>query len=144
HELTESGPIVVLIDDIHLADAPSQQLLSYIGRRLAHTGVVMVFTATTHTTQLIPDMLGLLNTPGASRVEVTPLESYSIATVAQSMGIFGLQSTGLTALREHTGGWLAYVVQTLQELPGGQWPLDPSTLPIPQQIITEVMTPIKQ
>lgn len=143
-QLTESGPRVVLIDDVEFADTSSQHLLSYLCRRLENTGLVVVFTATPTSPQLVPDMLGLLNSPGCSRVEVTPLESSSIAMVAESMGIHGLDSTGLTALIEHTGGWLDYVVQTLRELPGGQWPLDPSTLPIPQQLITEVMTPIKQ
>lgn len=136
------GQLVVLIDDVHQTDLASQQLLSYLARRLHNTEIVLVMTVTNPAPQLAPDLLSLLKNPECFRILVSPLEPAAIAQVAQAMGIHGLDPTGLTALFEHTGGWLDYVVQTLRELPGGQWPDEPGILPLPQQIIDEVMIPI--
>lgn len=141
---SQAGQLVVLIDDIHLADTASQQLLSYLCRRLEHSGIVVVMSAPSPLPELPVDMLGLLKNPMCSRVQVTPLEPRAIAQLAQSMGIFGLDTTGVTALVEHTGGWMEYVVQTLQELPGGQWPTVPAMLPLPERIVTEVMRPFNE
>lgn len=137
------GQLVVLIDDVHQTDIASQQLLSYLARRLHNTGLVVVMTVPSPTPQLAPDLLSLLENPECFRVMVAPLEPAAIVQVAESMGIHGLESTGLTALVEHTGGWLDFIVQTLRELPGGQWPNEPGTLPLPQQLIDEVMAPIE-
>src|SRR5699024_4499910 len=100
-------------------------------RRLHNTGLVVVMTVPSPTPQLAPDLLSLLENPECFRVMVAPLEPAAIVQVAESMGIHGLESTGLTALVEHTGGWLDFIVQTLRELPGGQWPNEPGTLPLP-------------
>ncbi len=138
-----AGRLVMLVDDIHLADRRSQMLLSYLARRIDDTGVVMIVSVPSPIPNIAQDLDALLHNPISSRVAVTPLDHAAILDLAQSMGIYGLDSTAVTALIEHTGGWLEYVVQTLGALPDGKWPLEPGRLPLPERIITEVMEPLR-
>ena len=137
-----AGPLVVLVDDIHLADPYSQMLLSYLARRIAGTGVVMLLSVPSPTPRIAVDLDNLLDNPVSSRVAVNPLDHAAIQHLAQDMGIFGLDASAITALIEHTGGWLEYVVQTLRALPDGKWPLEPGRLPLPKRIVAEVLDPI--
>src|SRR5699024_12349717 len=52
-------------------------------------------------------------------------------------------TAGLAGRVDHTRAWLDFIEQTLRELPGGQAPNEPGTLPLPQQLINEVMAPIE-
>lgn len=134
---------VLLVDDVHLADHHSQMLLGTLGRRIENTGIVMVCSVPTPTPQVDADLDGLLQNPVSSRVTVAPLELSAIQRLAHSMGIYNLDTTALTALLEHTGGWLDYVVHTLRALPGGELPVEPGTLPLPDRIVAEVMEPLR-
>jgi DNA-binding CsgD family transcriptional regulator len=147
HVLAEwraAGNLVILVDDIHLSDTHSQQLISYLGRRLDNTGIIMVVSVPSPTPTVDQDLDELLHNPVSSRVAVTPLEHSAIQHLAQSMGIYGLDSTAVTALIDYTGGWLEYVVQILRALPDGRWPTDPAALPLPERIVADVMQPIQQ
>lgn len=139
----QTSKLVVLVDDIHLADEHSQMLLSSLGRRIENTGTVMVVSVPTPTPSVIEDLDGLLQNPVSTRVGVQPLELSCIQGLAHAMGVYSLDTTALTALFEHTGGLLDYVVQTLRELPDGAWPVDPGTLPVPDRIVAEVMEPFR-
>ncbi|HEX6382721.1 MAG TPA: adenylate/guanylate cyclase domain-containing protein, partial [Acidimicrobiia bacterium] len=43
--LTRGAPVVVVLDDVHLADASSWELLGYLGRTLARAPLLVVMTA---------------------------------------------------------------------------------------------------
>lgn len=140
---SQAGKLVVLVDDIHLADPHSQMLLSYLARRIHDTGAVMILSVPSPIPEITGDLETLLHNPVSSRVTVTPLDHAAIQYLAHSMGIYELDSTAVTALIDHTGGWLEYVVQTLRVLPDGQWPLEPGRLPLPEHIVAEVMDPLR-
>lgn len=139
----QTDRLVVLVDDIHLADPHSQMLLSYLARRIHDTGAVMIVSVPSPIPDITTDLETLLHNPVSSRVAVTPLDHAAIQHLAQAMGIYGLDSTAITALIDHTGGWLEYVVQTLRVLPDGKWPLEPGRLPLPERIVAEVMDPLR-
>lgn len=138
-----AGPFVVLVDDVHLADRHSQMLVSYLARRIQDTDVVMILSVPSPAPPVDQDLEELLQNPVSSRVSVTPLEHWAIQQLAQSMGIYDLDTTAATALIDHTGGWLEYVVQTLRALPDGKWPIDPSVLPLPERIVSDIMEPLQ-
>jgi tetratricopeptide (TPR) repeat protein len=43
-EVSRSAPLVLVLDDLHRADLPSLRLLEFIGRELAHVGIVLIGT----------------------------------------------------------------------------------------------------
>lgn len=138
----KTGRLVILVDDIHLADTYSQQLISYLAGRLQNSGIVMVVSVPSPAPRVVQELEKLLHNSVSTRVITTPLEPAALQQLAHSMGIYGLDATAVTAMIEHTGGWLEYVVQTLNALPDGKWPLDPTGLPLPESIVAEVMKPL--
>lgn len=139
----QTGERIILIDDLHLADEHSQLLLSSLARRIENTGTVIVVSVPTPRPAVPDDLNSMLQSPVGWRVMVNPLELSAIQELAYSMGIYNLNTTGLTALLEYTGGLLDYVVQTLRVLPDGTWPVDLRTLPVPDRIVVEIMEPLR-
>src|SRR5699024_4861604 len=72
---------------------------------------------------------------------VAPLERSAVERLANSKGIYGLDSLTITTLIQHTGGWLEYVSQTLDAVGDERWPRDPESLPLPKSIVAEVLVP---
>src|SRR5699024_3424727 len=84
-------------DDIHLADRHSQMLLSYLARRIQDTGIVMIVSVPNPIPRIAQDLDDLFHNPVSSRVSVTPLDHAALQHLAHDMGIYGLDSTAVTA-----------------------------------------------
>ena len=87
--LTRGGPVMVVLDDVQLADASSWELLGYLGRTLARAPLLVVMTArpeelageaVAQRTILSLQQDGLL-----SRIEVEPLDRSALAGLVQTI-----------------------------------------------------------
>lgn len=133
--LTRRGPVMVVLDDVHLADASSWELLGYLGRNLARAPLLIVMTAR-------PDELaeqavaqrtvfslrqdGLLG-----RIDVGPLSRSALVTLADAILGRRPPSALVTWLEERSGGNALFALGLLRalleegadlETPGGPCP----------------------
>lgn len=87
-ELSRSSPVVVAIDDIHLADASSWEALRYLGRRLHNHPVGVLATARPgglNSNPLAKDVLMALGDDGAlRRVNLRPLNRSEVSNLIQA------------------------------------------------------------
>ncbi|MEU9360584.1 AAA family ATPase [Streptomyces sp. NPDC048301] len=88
-ELASSHPVLVVLDDLHAADAGSFQLLSHLARRAADTGVRIRFLVTCREEEL-PDgdprrsgLVSLLRQGLAARESVGPLDREACLAVVR-------------------------------------------------------------
>lgn len=86
--LSEEGPILVAIDDMHLADASSWEALRFVARRLWNRPVGVLATARSgglRSRPLIGDVLHALGDDAAlRRVNVRPLNTDELAELARA------------------------------------------------------------
>src|SRR5699024_11628450 len=115
--------LVILIDDLHLADENSQMLLSYLCRRLQNTGGVAVVTISNSKPCIARKEL--LGSQSCTLLSVTPVEHSAVERLAHSKVIYGLDSLTITTLIKHTDGWLEYADQTLDAVGDEHCPQEP-------------------
>ena len=118
--LTRGGPVVVVLDDVHLADASSWELLGYLGRTLARAPLLVVMTArpeelageaVAQRTILSLQQDGLLR-----RIEVAPLDRPALANLVQT--IIGRRPPAALVdwLDDRSGGNALYALGLLRAL----------------------------
>ena len=106
--LAEPLPLMLVVEDVHWADHPTRDLLSFLVRNLRHTAVLLVVTfrsAELHATDpLRPLLAELTRMPGVTRIELARL-SRGQAT-AQLEGILGRppESAVTNAVYQRGGG----------------------------------------
>lgn len=137
----ESGrPVVVVIDDLHLADSASARALLFVLRRLRRDPVLLVATARTRRL----DRLGA----GWARVfannELTTtlrLEGLGAGEVRELAAARGrpIPAHGGERLRAHTGGNPLYVGALLEELSDGALRAHHEDLPAPHSYTTTIL-----
>jgi DNA-binding CsgD family transcriptional regulator/tetratricopeptide (TPR) repeat protein len=94
-ELRSGGTTVVAIEDVHLADEATLDILGLLGRRVEQLGVLVLATyrsdelARTHQLRIL---LGDLATaPGVGRLVLEPLSPAAVAVLAEPHGIDGAE-----------------------------------------------------
>jgi DNA-binding CsgD family transcriptional regulator len=89
--LAEQQPVVLVVEDVHWADRPTCDLLSFLVRNLRHAAVLLVVTFRSdslhRTHPLRPLLAGLARVAGVSRLELPRLSRDQVA--AQLEGILG-------------------------------------------------------
>jgi predicted ATPase len=89
--LADRLPLVLVVEDVHWADHPTQDLLSFLVRNLRHAAVLLVVTfrsAELHATDPLRLLLAELSRmDGVTRVELPRLSRGQVA--AQLEGILG-------------------------------------------------------
>ena len=89
HELAAESPVIVLLDDIHLADTSSWEALGYLARNLLDSPILIVACARSAELQLVPTarlvMLGLEQEGVLTRVEVPPLGYEETEELAEAL-----------------------------------------------------------
>jgi tetratricopeptide (TPR) repeat protein len=87
--LAQQAPVVIFLDDVHLADASSWQALDYITRSLASSRVMLIAAARPAELgrhQAATDvLLALEQEDRVHRLELTPLEPDAVAELAEAM-----------------------------------------------------------
>ncbi|MFE2326948.1 AAA family ATPase [Streptomyces sp. NPDC059385] len=87
-ELAERQPLVLGVDDVHLADEHSLQCLRYLIRRIDSSAVMIVMSESScHQSELAPLHAETLNLPHCHRIRLTPLGPTGVAEqLAERLG----------------------------------------------------------
>lgn len=141
----EDGAPVILLDDPHLIDEASLQVLCQLGHQIRRTSTVLVVAVTSDSHHSLDrDFARLLEDPGSVRLSIPALEADEVVSLARGHGFHDVDSQGVAALLEYSGGRLRVVEEILAAVPQGAWPVDPETLPIPSSVAAEVLDPIRR
>ena len=118
--LSRQAPVMVVLDDVHLADASSWELLGYLGRSLARTPLLVVMTArrdelaeqpVAQRAVLSLDQDGLLR-----RIDVAPLDRGALADLVQRVLERRPSVTLVDWLERRSGGNALFALGLLRTL----------------------------
>ena len=94
-DLRERAPLVVVVEDLHWADAATLDVLRILARRIESVGVLVVGTFRDDELDRkhpLRTMLGDLPAAGAiSRIRLAPLSEHSVAHLAEPFGVDAAQ-----------------------------------------------------
>ena len=118
--LTRGGSVMVVLDDVHLADASSWELLGYLGRTLARAPLLVVMTArpdelagqaVAQRTVLSLQQDGLL-----ARIDVRPLDRQALAGLVQTIIGRRPPAAVVSWLHDRSGGNALFALGLLRAL----------------------------
>jgi DNA-binding CsgD family transcriptional regulator len=118
--LGRRAPVVVLLDDVHLADASSWELLEYLGRTLARAPVLVVATARpdelseqapAQAAVLALEQDGLLR-----RLAIGALDRHALAQIAEAVLGRAAPAALVSWLCERSGGTVLFALSLLRAL----------------------------
>ncbi len=113
-----SDPLLVVIDDGHLADSPSLAAFRFVARRLLRDRVLMVLAfRPEERSALGSGWEALLAEPGSATVRLEGLAPDELMALAAALGTGPLSPAGAARLFEHTGGHPLYARMLLDQLP---------------------------
>ncbi|MEO3862700.1 AAA family ATPase [Acrocarpospora sp. B8E8] len=114
-ELQEHGPVAIVVDDAHWADAASLHALTFALRRLLADRVLVVVVTRDQSDARLPEGLRRL-LADAVRLTLTGLSVAELGDLAGRAGLT-LGATALARLRSHTGGNPFYAGALLRQAP---------------------------
>ena len=83
--ISKSGPVAVLVDDCHWADAPSMRFLAYISGRCEQLGALVILTVRDGEPSAAQEILAALRAdPGATLIEPASLSDDAVGTLVRS------------------------------------------------------------
>jgi DNA-binding CsgD family transcriptional regulator len=136
-QLQERGPVVVLVEDVHWADAPSAMALSSAVRRLDQDRVLVLITSRPDRG---PEWERLRQDEDrCTIVNVASFDAGEVARLAAAQGI-ELTSREATRLWSHTGGHPIWVRTLLAELTTAELKAPDGELPAPRSLASAVTT----
>lgn len=134
---------IVILDDVHLADAESLQVFSQLGRRLRGTRVLLLIALDPmKTAEVDPDFLRMTTSPVSERVTIPDFGRADALELARARGIYDIGEHGASVLVAESSGRLHVALEILSLLPEDRWPADPADLPLPGSMVREVLDPI--
>jgi DNA-binding NarL/FixJ family response regulator len=137
-ELSEAGPLVVVVEDLHWVDLASRQALASAAGRLEHESVVVVGTARPDHTGADDGWARLRqDRDRCERIQVGGLEPDDIAGVAAARGL-DLDAASARRLADHTGGNALYVAALLDDIPIEVLTRPGRDLPVPRDLAAVV------
>jgi DNA-binding CsgD family transcriptional regulator/tetratricopeptide (TPR) repeat protein len=140
--LQSTCPVVLAIDDLHWADAPSAQALLFALRRLQADQLLGLVTTR-------PDGLARLGDGWArfssgdhrcTRLRITGLERPDIAQLARQLGLGGLSKQVVSRISDHTGGNPLHCRALIEELGIEGINRPDSELPAPRALASVVQS----
>jgi len=116
-ELQRQSPVIVAIDDVHLADTPSQLALLYAFRRLQSERVLAVLSAPVDcATWLVRSLQKLTSGEAGLRLPLPGFCAAEIRELAARLGTRPLSHALVERLREHTTGNPRHIKSLLDEV----------------------------
>lgn len=131
--LQESGPVSVVIEDIHWADVSSRQALLTTARRLGHDQVIMFITTRLGAADDDGWHRFSLDTERCRRITLQPLTVAEVAEIARRSHV-ALAHRDAQRLHRHTGGHPLYVRTLIDELTAEQLTNPDGDLPAPRSL----------
>ena len=132
----DSGPVVVVVEDLHWADAASRQALLTLARRLDQDRVLLILTSRPGARPDGWDRFRLDSARCAS-VSIGPLSVAEVAALARAVGV-PLGPGGAERLHRHTKGHPLYARTLLAELDSAQLAAG-GDLPVPRSLASTIV-----
>lgn len=130
-DVQDEGAVTLMVDDVHWADSPSLQALTFALRRLQADYALAVFV--TRDSALLPENLRrLLDTHRGMNVRLGGLDAAEVAKLAEHVGVADLSPRAVERLRAHTGGNPLYLRALLDELDSRALARTENMLPAPR------------
>jgi ATP/maltotriose-dependent transcriptional regulator MalT len=142
-ERVGSEPVVLVVDDAHLADSESMVALTFMLRRLRADRVMAVITTRSDETGGLPAGLLKLSAQQDGRVRLEGMREDEIIWLAESLGHGRLSSRSARRLQRHTAGNALYLSALLAELSRDVLEAD-GPLPAPESYAALVVGAITQ
>ncbi len=138
-DLQDQGPVALLIEDLHWADAASRLALLTAVRRMLEDRVLVLLTARPESGSSDDGWLRLrLDESRCRRVAVGALSAAELAELAVTTGL-QLNRRDCERLHRHTGGHALYVRMLLTELTPAQLAAPGAELPVPRSLAAAVV-----
>jgi DNA-binding CsgD family transcriptional regulator len=136
---SRSAPLVLTLDDAHLADGASMAALTFAARRLQADPVVVVLIARDDGVQQLPPGLLRLIQHRGTRIALAGLSVDEVQQLGLAVSLGQLSTQAATRLRHHTGGNPLHLRALLSELTLEQAETLDMPLPVPRSLATLVL-----
>ncbi|MCK9931152.1 AAA family ATPase [Frankia sp. Mgl5] len=132
-ELQRSGPVVLVVDDVHWADRPSLQALTFALRRLRADRVFAVLMVRDLVDAQLPDGLRrLLMDERTVRILLEGLDDTELRALSSAHATGPLSWRACVRLRAHTGGNPLHARALLEQVPAEAFDNLEVPLPVPR------------
>ncbi|MGH2473679.1 MAG: AAA family ATPase, partial [Candidatus Limnocylindrales bacterium] len=137
-ELELDRPLVLALDDAHLADAPSLQALTFAARRLRGDRVVLLVATRTDGASRLPPGLRRLAGRTGGELELNGLDTAAVSELVAAVHGAPLPLAAAERLRAHTDGHPLHTRVLLEQLRPGDL-LRAGELPAPRSFSSLVV-----
>lgn len=115
--LEEDAPVIVVIDDVHWADRPSLEALTFMLRRLRFDNVLALLTSRTDAENMLPvGLLRLTDKPTGDRIRLDGLSVGELKALGSVIATDRLTPRVARRLHEYTEGNPLYALTLLREV----------------------------
>lgn len=140
---SDQTPRIIAVDDVHLSDPASLQVLTLVARRIRSSAALLVVAVDPETSgALDPDFSRLLSDPMNAPVEIPSLRTDDVTELARRQGMPDIGDHDAAMLLHYSGGRLTVIQEIMASLPEGTFPSDPSDAPLPASVVHEVLRPL--
>lgn len=136
------GPLLVIVDDVNLADDPSVAALTFAARRLQADPVMILLAARSDAVPQLPPGLRRLVDDRGARVTLRGLSTEEVRRLAEATGFGQLSARAAARLRDHTSGNPLLVRAVLAELTLEQAEAQAEPLPVPRSFALLVLAAV--
>lgn len=112
--LHDRAPVVIVVDDAHLADVPSQLALLFALRRLQSQRAMAIFSTPGDHAVLLRGLRKLIASDAGTTVRLAGLTDAQIRELGALVGVRPLSRSLVGRLRDHTGGNPLHIRELLE------------------------------
>jgi DNA-binding CsgD family transcriptional regulator len=120
HKATQQVPIILVLDDLHWADAPSLSLLEFVSQELQASRLLVVATYrdadASRKTPLLSALGGMSRDPGVQRVHLGGLSQTAIGEVAERLCDISLPESAIKMIYQQTDGNPLFAIELIKVL----------------------------
>jgi DNA-binding CsgD family transcriptional regulator len=139
-ERASAAVLVLVVDDSHWADELSLRALTFAMRRLRDARVMCLIATVPDAPASLPGGLIRVAAERGVQLDLTGLDAYEVAELAELAGAGRLPLRAAERLREHAAGIPLHVRELLHDLPAATLRTPGTTLPAPRSLQTLVVS----
>jgi DNA-binding CsgD family transcriptional regulator len=129
----EERPVVIVVDDLHWADQPSQKALLFALRRQLADRVLVLFVARREELHRLPEgLIHFINSGGGITLQLDGLEASDLQELAELKGVRPFSIRAAQHLQHHTLGNPLHARALLDEVQADAWSNPELSLPAPR------------